>query len=487
MDALIGRDIEGASLRTWDVLVVGGGIYGATLALEASQRGLATLLLERGDFGGATTWNSLRIVHGGLRYLQRLDFSRFRESVRERGWFLRNFPDLVASLPCLMPLYDPPRGGALRRPAVFRRVLEINDLLTSRWSPGPEGSRPGRVLDAEQTAALFPGVDREGLRGGALWYDAVMPDSHRVLIEILRWASSSGAQALNYVEAVDLRVERGRVAGLSAVDHSSGRGFELRGRAVVNCAGPWCRPLARRFDRDLPALFRPVLGFNLFLDRDPFSRMALAVTSREPKAQTWFLLPWKGRLLAGTAYVAAASGLGEEEEPQEAQVESFLRSLNAAVPGFAVRRSEVLRVHRGRLPAMKEGSALPAVRPVVYDHGRSGGPAGLVSVSGVKLTAARAVAEKVLALLPRHGLTVRSREPVARPAADAPLSLDYLLQLAERDPGAARAHVCGLAARQSVVRLDDLLLRRTDWGMLPARVPEAARLCESLGWLEGAA
>jgi glycerol-3-phosphate dehydrogenase len=482
MDALIDRDVEGAAQRTWDVLVVGGGIYGVTLALEAAQRGLATLLVERGDFGGGTTWNSLRIVHGGLRYLQRLDVLRFRESVRERAWFLRNFPDLVAPLPCLMPLYDPPRGGALRRPAVFQRVLAMNDLLARRWSTG---LRPGRVLNSEQTATLFPGVDREGLRGGALWCDAVMPDSQRVLIEILRWASRSGARALNYVEAVDLRVERGRAAGLSVVDHASGRGFELRGRVVVNCAGPWSRPLARRFDRDLPALFRPVLGFNLFLDREPPSRAALAVVSRERGAQTWFLLPWKGRLLAGTAYVPAA---GESEEgPEEAQVEAFLDALNAAVPGFEARRSEVLRLHWGRLPGMAEGSALPAIRPVVHDHGRSGGPAGLVSVSGVKLTAARAVAEKVLALLPRHGLTLRRPAPVGRPAADPPLPLDDLLRLAERDPGAARAHVRGLSARQSVVHLEDLLFRRTDWGVLPGRMTEAVRLCESLGCLEGAA
>lgn len=466
------RDPRGAAAATYDLLVIGGGFYGATLTLEAARRGMSVLLVERDDFGGATSWSSLRIVHGGLRYLQSLDLTRFRESVAERGWFLRHFPDLVAPLPCLMPLYSPPRGGRLRRPSAFRLALAANERLAAeRQLP------PGCLLDAVATSDLFPEVDRHGLAGGALWHDAVMPDSQRVLIETLRWACRCGARVLNYTEAVGLRMEERRVTGVEAVDRKSGERLELRARTVINAAGPWVRRLAGRFDRDLPELFHPMLAFNLLLDRQPLSEAALAVASPRPGAQTWFLLPWKGRVLAGTYYVPG-------EEMDDGHVNAFLAELSAAVPGWNVRRSEVLRIFQGRLPAEAEGSATPASRPVVHDHGRSGGPAGLFSVSGVKLTTARSVAERTLRkVLAARGERLPPPGPVERPAADAPLPLDELLRLASRDREAAREHLRGLVERQSVVHLEDLLLRRADWGLLP-EAPVAARLCSALGWAD---
>ncbi|HKI04910.1 MAG TPA: FAD-dependent oxidoreductase [Thermoanaerobaculia bacterium] len=479
MDTVIGRDLRAAAVGSYDLLVVGGGIYGVTLALEAARRGLSALLVERSDFGGATTWNSLRIVHGGLRYLQTMDLTRHRESVRERQWFLRHFPDLVEPLPCLMPLHDPPRGGRLRRPGILRAALAA-DALLARDRALPRG----HLLGPAETAELFPAVDRAGLRGGALWHDAFVADSHRLVIELLRWACRCGARALNYVEAVELRVEDGKVRGLRAVDRESGRSFELEGRAVVNCAGPWVGRTARRFDRDRPGLFQPVLAFNLLLDREPPSSVAVAVASREPGAQTWFLVPWKGRLLAGTAYAPATEEALRDGMPGAPQIEGFLRELNAAMPGLDAAGDQVLRVLWGRLPAAAAGSTVPASRPVIQDHGSDGGPRGLVSVSGVKLTTARTVAGKVLAVLEAGGALKPAARPaeVERPAADPPLSLEELTRLAGEDWGAARDHLRGLVERQSVVRLEDLLLRRTDWGIDPERGEAAARLCESLGW-----
>jgi glycerol-3-phosphate dehydrogenase len=391
---VIDRDVQDTANRSYDLLVIGGGIYGAALALEAARSGRSTLLLERGDFGGATTRSSLRILHGGLRYLQRLDLPRFRESVGERRWFLRSFPDLVEPLPCLMPLYDPPRGGRLRRPGVLGLALRVNDFLARERS-----LPPGRLLSGEETAELFPGVDRLGLRGGALWYDAVTRDPVRLTGEVLQWACRCGARALDRVEAVELAVRDGAVAGVRAVDRESGRSLEFRAPKAVNCAGPWSRDLARRFDRDVPALLRPALAFNLLLDREPPSRAALAVAARGPGAQTFFLLPWEGRLLAGTAYAPVPPGRSGEEGPDEGPIGDFLAALNAALPGFGLRRGEVLDLLWGRLPAVAEGSVELASRPVIVDHGRHGGPRGLVSVSGVKLTTARAVARRALQVL----------------------------------------------------------------------------------------
>ncbi len=495
MKGEIRRDPRGAASSSYDLVVVGGGIYGAMAALEAARRGLSALLLERSDFGGATTWNSLRIVHGGLRYLQGLDLRRFRESVGERSWLLRRFPDLVEPLPCLMPLYRPARGGRLRRRSAFRLALRANELLAGREALGDRKERllpRGRLLGVRETLARFPGADPSGLRGAALWYDAVARDSQRLMVEILRWAAQCGACLLNYAEAEELLVEEGKVTGIAACDRVSGERFEVRARWVLNCAGPWSRQLSRRFDRDLPELFRPVLAFNLLLDLEPPSDAALAVAAPAPRnAQTWFLLPWHGRVLAGTFYVpqGGQSGQGGSKEPDfgkdgpgEAEVAAFLGELDAALPGRGVRQAPVLRVHWGWLPAEAEGSATPSSRPVVHHHGRHGGPEGLVSVSGVKLTTARAVAHQALApLFQRQGRPLPEPDRrTGRPPADPPIPLERFVRLAERDRVAAHDYLRSLIERQSVVQLEDLLLRRTDWGARPEQAAVAEALCQSL-------
>jgi glycerol-3-phosphate dehydrogenase len=396
--------VRRAAAAELDLLIVGGGVQGIALALEAARRGISTLLLERGDFAAATSANSLRIVHGGLRYLQSFDLPRFRVSVAERRWFLLSFPDLVEPLPCLMPLYSPPRGGRLRRAAALRLALAGNDLLGRGRNEGLRGDRAlprGRILSSRKTAELAPAIDRDGLAGGALWYDATMPDSARLLSEMLRWAVSAGAQALHHVAVEGLLTAEGRttrvpgITGVRARDRLSGESLTFRARRVANCAGPWVREVAGALDRDLPELFAPALAFNLLLDREPPAAGALAVASRRRGARTHFLVASNGRVMAGTCHCPGPAPDG----PSEGQIEAFLADLNAALPAFAVSRREVLQVLWGILPAERPGAAEPADRPVVLDHGAQGGPRGLVSIAGVKLTTARAVAEQALSVL----------------------------------------------------------------------------------------
>ncbi len=153
--AITERALEALAAERYDLVIVGGGIYGVMVSLEAVRRGLHPLLLERSDFGAATSHNSLRIVHGGLRDLQRVDLRRYYECVQERRWFLQNFPDLVEPLPCLMPLY----GQGLRRPWVFRVGLMLNAALSLRRNVGvaPSLRLPsGGMLSREETSAIFP-------------------------------------------------------------------------------------------------------------------------------------------------------------------------------------------------------------------------------------------------------------------------------------------------------------------------------------------
>ncbi len=216
MDTIL-RNPEKAKDKIYDAIIIGGGIYGVMLSLVASQKGIKTLLLERDDFGGATSFNSLRIVHGGLRYLQKMDLHRFFESVSERKWFLKNFPDLVEPLACLMPL----NGKGLYRPSIFRVALFLNDLLSLNRNKGvPKNSKlpGGKIISAEEVKKIFPDVDTNNLKGGAVWYDGSMPDSQRVLIESLKWACSLGATALNYFEAKDILIDNNKVSGVRVFD-----------------------------------------------------------------------------------------------------------------------------------------------------------------------------------------------------------------------------------------------------------------------------
>ena len=460
--SMILRDPAAFAREPHDLIVVGGGIYGAMLSLEATRRGLRPLLLERGDFGGATSWNSLRIVHGGLRYLQTLDLRRFHESVGERRWLLATFPELVRPLPCLMPLH----GDGLRRPSVLRSALAINDMLSRRRNDGVpmEHRLPrGVLVGVEETRRRFPNVNSDGLRGSVLWYDGVIGSSPRLLIELLRWAASRGARAINYVECTGFLSANGRVTGVRARDHRFGREMEFRTGLVINAAGPWCRELAAGAGPEVPELFRPSLAFNALLDRKPPAESALAVTPRRRNARTYFMYPWHGRILAGTFH-APWTGPTYDPVPDERLVLTFVTELNEAVPELHLRREHVIRILAGFMPTAVEGSATPAVREVMHDHGAHGGLRGVYSVSGVKYTTARLVADKALQRIlgTRHRLN-----RIERPAPLPDLDVEAVTRWVEEDRPRAIEHIGRIVREEAVLYPDDLLLRRSDWGMTP--------------------
>lgn len=476
--------------RRYDVIIVGGGVYGLMLSLEATKRGLTPLLVERGDFAAETSHNSLRIIHGGFRYLQSLDLRRFRESVAERHWFLRTFPEFVRPLPCLLPLYN--RG--LQRPPVLRAALALNDVLSWRRNRGVRSDRVlpgGRVIGRDETVRLFPDVDPRGLVGGATWTDAFAPDMPRLMIAILHRACASGAAVLNYVEATGLLRDGPRVAGITAVDRAAksepaGKPLEFRAPVVINAAGPWARQFAAACGDDRPDLFAPCLTWNVVFDRPPLSDYGLAVPPRRRGARAYFLVPWKGVLFAGTGQAPWSADNGPPRV-SEACLQAFIDDLNDAIPGLGVRRDEVARVFGGVQPAVRPGSDSPASRVVFVDHQRKGGPQGLFSVSGVKLTTARRVADTMLRrVFPHHTPALADEDASLAAEAGAPSELAFGSMPASSD----RQWLAPLeraAATESVVHVSDLILRRSSLGDNPARaLALAPAACERLGH-EGAA
>ncbi|MEM7577160.1 MAG: FAD-dependent oxidoreductase [Planctomycetota bacterium] len=483
----ITRNPAAAERTDFDLIVIGGGVYGLTLTLEAARRGYKPLLLEQHDFNAGTSWNSLRIVHGGLRYLQSMDLRRFFESVSERRWFFRHFPDLVDVLPCLMPLYN--RG--MKRRATMFAALRLNDTLSLRRNVGvnDDARLPNaKIINAAKTRNLFPGVDRTGLKGAANWFDGVMVHHQRLMMETLRWAIHAGATALNYCRADGATVHGGDVTGVEATDTTTGQNHAFAAPVVINATGPRAANFAATLDaeptqhpKQLAELFRPSLAFNLLLDHPPLSDHAVAIEPRVAtnpqnnggKPRTYFVLPWTvngtPRVLAGTFHAPLTPDTNKPK-PNDAQVHEFLADLNAASPGLALNHKHVLRIYAGLLPAENPNHEATAHRPLWVDHGQRGGPVGAFSISGVKYTTARLVGEQTLRRI--YGSKLRDlQNDTQRPPAEA--SLDFHTYRTNQGTPGYEDALRRIASLESAVYLDDMLHRRSDWGADPAAEEQA--------------
>jgi glycerol-3-phosphate dehydrogenase len=458
------------------MIVVGGGIYGCMLALETARRGLRPLLLERDDFGQHTSGSWLRVLHGGLRYLQTLDLPRHLESVRARRWFLRHFPDLVEPLQCVMPLY----GRGLRRRWPMAGALTADRTLSWYRNHRVRGDRilsRGRTLSSNEVLRLGPSIRTDGLEGGALWYDAVTRRPQRLLMEILRWAVAEGAQVVNHVEVVGLERDGDRATGVRAVDRVTGGDLTLTAPVVVNCAGPWSERVAGVLGGGgREGLFIPSMAFNVLFDREADFEGALGVEARHPGARTYFAYPAYGGILAGTYHApgtggGAGTGKGTGT-PDGEDLDTFRSELDEAMPGLGISSASMLHVFSGRLPARRRGTVELSRHPVIRHHGDHGGPVGLVSVSGVKFTTARQVALRVISALERRG-HVSVGEPSSRPRPD-PVVVPDPEALAETAPDRLSGLVRWFVSSEAAGTVDDVLFRRTGWGFDP-RAPDTLR------------
>jgi glycerol-3-phosphate dehydrogenase len=452
----------------FDLVVVGGGVYGAFAALSAARCGLATALIEGVDFGHATSANSLRTVHGGLRYLQHFDLKRMRESSVERRALMRMAPDLIDPMPFVMPTF----GHGMRGPEALRVALAINDAVAfdrnAGLAPGSQLPR-GRVASRTETRKLLGAVELDGYNGGAIWYDGFNHDPERLILRIVQRAAELGAQVVNHVRVDRLTIHDGRVVGVVARDEIEGRDLEVRCRFVLNAAGPWIDAVAGGRGR----LFAPSLAVNLVVNRVDLG-LAVGIPvgrrSRDRDAvidsgqKTLFVLPWGRWSLVGTYHMSYTGDL-LEPPPRSVAVNRLLDEIGPAARRIGVREENIVAVLSGYLPARPARGPDDEVElikhPVVVDHERRGGPAGLMSVIGVKWTTSRLVADRAVRAV---------CEGLGRRLAPSIPSLGFLPDRAEN--GAVGGTVAVQDPRmetfirravrdEMAVRLDDLVRRRT--------------------------
>ncbi|NJK38895.1 MAG: glycerol-3-phosphate dehydrogenase/oxidase [Oscillatoriales cyanobacterium SM2_3_0] len=393
------RNLVSLTRQAYDVLVIGGGIYGAFVAWEASLRGLSVALVEKGDFGSATSANSLKTIHGGFRYLQNADFKRMRESIHERRTLMQIAPHLIHPLPVIVPTY----GHGMKGKAALAVALALNDAISfdrNRLADPQKHIPQGHVVSRERCQQLLPGVRSEGLTGGAIFYDAQVYNSERLILALLRSASQAGARLANYVRVTDLLYQGSRIIGVRAEDQSDGQQFDLRARTVINTSGPWLAQVTGLLKQSTfpgPPLLSQAM--NLVTTRPLFENYAVGLPSSGAAGSRFlFVAPWRGRSIIGTWY-GVHPGNPDQFALSEAQIQEFLAQINQSYPGAHLTRDQVAWVHGGLLPC--DGVEHQTEEPKltkhyqIYDHARDGHP-GMMSVVGVKYTTARDVAQKLV-------------------------------------------------------------------------------------------
>ncbi len=423
------RDLDRLSRGTFDLLVVGGGVLGACVARDAALRGLQVALVDRRDFGGGVSANSLKIVHGGLRFLQKLDLRRVREGVRERSTWLRIAPHLIQPLPVLIPTH----ARQQPRRAILRLGLALNDVLSWDRNNGLAADRrlPAcRAVSRAEATELVPELAAADLTGGILFHDAQMYSSERLVLELIQGAVAAGAAVVNYL-SFEAPISTGQF-GLR--DELTGEHFRIRASMVVNAAGSGGEDVIRRLvgQRGTRVYVHQSLAVNVET-RGGQQRVAFTIAGGpEERGRRLFLVPWRERLIIGTGHYAAP--VPGSPPRAEQVVERFLAQVNRARPGEALREEHVLLVHSGLIP-VRGDSRSEGIRflraPAIIDHARDG-LAGAISVFTGKFTTARSAAElvvdRVVARLGRpSGPCVTSR--MALPGAPEE-SVDQLLTTA---------------------------------------------------------
>jgi glycerol-3-phosphate dehydrogenase len=504
-----------------DVVIIGGGIAGAGAARDLALRGLSVALVDKGDFASGTTSRSSKLVHGGLRYLELLDFSLVRESLRERETLRRLAPHLVRPLPFLVPVYRNSSRSLIK----VRIGLRLYDWLT----PGRRRERY-RVLRPVDALSLEPGLRADDLRGAGYYFDDLLVFPERLCLENVLSAGRHGAAVFNYADVEEIvRDGHGRIGGVRVRDLLTGRVVTLGARVVVNATGPWVDLLRERagVSERGPRILRRTKGIHCVMPR--LTERAVYHSTRD--GRMIFVIPWRDFSLVGTTDTDFEGDLDRLFATRE-EVEYLLNEVRRAVPDQRVAPETVAYTYAGVRPlSYEEGTRASEVsrvhKVVAEERGR------FLSITGTKLTCFRSLAatlgDQVMRTLGRRGgrgtdqLTLDGAEEavgrveahtwmeVGPEAASSGLPRETLqtliatygrggrrvIELADKVPGGterlcpqnadivAQLHLA--VHDELAISLQDVLLRRTGIGTSACQGLDCAesiggRMAQLLGW-----
>ena len=394
------RNLERLANQKFDILVIGGGIHGAITAWDAALRGVSVGLIERGDFGSGTSQNSLKIIHGGLRYLQDGNLSRIRTMARERTTWMKIAPHLIHPLACVVPTTQ----QMSRSRMAMGFALMANDILSFDRNHLVDPEKyliDGMIVSRRELTRILPGYDISTSTGGAVWYDAQIYNSERLLLEFITSAVEAGAEVANYVEAISFLQADHRIMGVRAKDFQTGQVFDIQAKLVINCAGAWMDCLLEK--AALHSEYTTSIALNVIVNQ-VWSDVAVGLTSQPVNGkppQVLFIVPWRNKSMIGTCHIPWRDA-PHAFKLNEAMVQGFLDQINSAQPPVKISLEDVRHVTWGFLPVNKADANKQPVRltrdGVVIDHQKKDGIAGLISILGVKYTTARVVAAQAMDL-----------------------------------------------------------------------------------------
>lgn len=367
--------------KTYDLLVIGGGINGCAVANLASVAGLRVYLAEKGDFASGTSSKSTKLIHGGIRYLEQMQFSLVREALRERKAQMERAPHLVRPLGFMIPVYQ---GD--KRPLWMVRI----GVFLYDWVAGRKYTiKKHQALSRKEIIERVPGIKIEGLKGGFLYYDAQMNDA-RLCLENALQARENGAEIHNYHEVEKFVKQNGRVCGAMIRDKFSGQLKEIYAKDVLVAGGPWTNQLLRRDDIKATKLIRTTKGVHLICRRR-LSDQALLLSSGND-GRVFFVIPWGDHSLVGTTdtdYV----GSPDKVEVTETDIEYLLEKSAHYLPTQAFSKQDVIASFAGLRPLLRQ---VGSPSSVTREHSIVESKSGVYFVCGGKFTTYRVIATDCL-------------------------------------------------------------------------------------------
>lgn len=449
------RDLTALSNKEYDIIVIGCGAFGSCVAWDAALRGLSVALVERGDFCQATSANHLKMVHGGIRYLQHFDFYRIRESNLERNILLRIAPHLVQPLPVIIPTY----GHGMHGKEVLATGLMLYNLIVFDRNKGlrdPDRRIPlANIITRNKVLELFPDLDKKGLTGAGLFHDGQMYNPPRLVLSFLKSAVEYGAVVGNYLEAINFLRKGDRVKGIKVRDRLNNNEFDIRGKSVINASGPWAE---RLLDSKIGISLNPQQTYSrdacFVISRRLTEKYALAVqgNTRDPdailsrKQRHLFIAPWRDYTLIGVWHIVY-QGNPDKFIVSNNELQLFLDEINQAYPHYNLTLSDISMWNAGLVlfGKNKPGAANLSYgkRSLLIDHSLTHNVEGLITLIGVRATTARGVAEKAVNLAAEK---MGGKTPVSRTSitpiygGEIDFFEDFLKQAIKNRPETIEAH-----------------------------------------------
>jgi glycerol-3-phosphate dehydrogenase len=368
--------------KTWDFIVIGGGATGLGIAVDAASRGYTTVLLEQSDFAKATSCRSTKLVHGGVRYLQKGDVGLVIEALHERGYLRKNAPHLVRNQRFVI-------GNYLWWERPFYTIgLTLYDLLSGTKRFG--NSHP---LSRKETIKRIPRIEQKNLKGGVSYHDGQFDDS-RLAVNLMQTATENGAVVVNYVKVTGLRKNsEGKVSGVTACDMIGGDSFVLTGHCIINATGIFVDDIIRMDNPVQKPLVMPSQGVHLVVDQSFLGGDDAIMVPKTSDGRVMFGVPWHNRVILGTTDIPVKEFVLEPKARAE-EIDFILETAGRYL-SKKPQRKDVLCVFAGLRPlaAPKENSDGAKTKEISRSHKLLVSKTGLVTITGGKWTTYRKMAE----------------------------------------------------------------------------------------------